>query len=68
MNNYPEFKREYIATLTEILKEPVADGVLGVIGTRRSRALVNKLTDLEELHPAWAERIEDWLASEDLLQ
>ena len=68
MNNYLEFKRVYIETLTELLKEPVADGVLGVIGTRRSRALVNKLTDLEELHPVWAGRVEDWLAEQPQLQ
>lgn len=68
MKNYMEFKREYIEILTEFLKEPVADGVLGVIGTRRSRALANKLTDLEELHPVWAERVESWLAEQPQLQ
>jgi hypothetical protein len=66
MNNYPEFKREYVARLTEMLSEPKSDGVL--IGTRRSRRLANELADLEELHPNWTMLVEDWLAERHLLQ
>ena len=66
MNNYPQFKRKYVETLTEMLSEPKGDGAL--IGTRRSRKLANELSDLGELHPAWAERVEDWIAERHLLQ
>jgi hypothetical protein len=66
MNNYPEFKRTYIATLTEMLSEPKSDGAL--IGTRRSRKLASELADLEELYPNWTVLVEDWLAEQHLLQ
>ena len=66
MNNYIEFKREYVRLLVEMLKQPVGTGA--IIGTPRSREISSELADMEEMHPAWAHRVEDWLADQHQLQ
>jgi len=60
--NYYEFKAAYVSTLISLLNEPSGSGEF--IGTPRSRQLGRELADLEEAHPVWAERCEDWLARE----
>jgi hypothetical protein len=70
MNNYPQFKRVYIETLTEILNDTSRYQVIGggfyTAGSPSYRKLTTLLADLEELHPIWTERVEDWLADEQL--
>lgn len=66
MDNYPQFKRQYVDLLTRMLNELPSTGP--VIGTPESRRLAVELSDLEEAHPAWTERVEDWLAVRHLLQ
>lgn len=66
MDNYIDFKRQYVGVLTRMLTEPVGAGP--IIGTPESRRLAVELSDLEEAHPAWTERVEDWLAERHLLQ
>tara|TARA_Y100000992_G_C21228105_1_gene473989 strand:- start:141 stop:344 length:204 start_codon:yes stop_codon:yes gene_type:complete len=67
MQNYLEFRSEYIATLTELLscKE---DNYPGLITGPRQAALSSKLADMEEAQPDWVMRIEDFLAENHLLQ
>ena len=66
ITNYVDFKRAYISALTQMLNEPIGTGP--IIGTPESRRLAGQLSALEEAHPAWAERVEDWLADSHLLQ
>ena len=67
MQNYLEFRSEYIATLTELLscKE---DNCPALITGPRQAALSSKLADMEEAQPDWVLRIEDFLAENHLLQ
>ena len=67
MQNYLEFRSEYIATLTEFLscKE---DNYPELITGPRKAALSSKLADMEEAQPDWVMRIEDFLAENHLLQ
>ena len=60
--NYYEFKAAYVSKLISFLNEPSGSGWR--IGTPRSRKLASELADLEEAHPLWAEKVEDWLARE----
>ena len=62
INNYIDFKRQYLGALTRMLNEPVGTGP--IIGTPESRRLAVELSDLEEAHPAWTERVEDWLSEQ----
>jgi len=48
---YFEFKADYISILQRIQQSED--------GTMLRMFLNNQLSDLEELHPAWAERVED---------
>ena len=66
MDNYMDFKREYLRLLTQMLNEPKGDGPL--IGTRASAQLADALGAMEEKHPVWTERVEDWLAERHQLQ
>lgn len=63
MKSYDEFKAEYVRLVTEMLDEPVGAGPF-YIGTRRSRVICSELANLEEKHPVWTERVEDWLAEQ----
>ena len=67
MQNYLEFRSEYISTLTEFLscKE---DNYPSLITGPRKAALSSKLADMEEAQPDWVLRIEDFLAENHLLQ
>jgi hypothetical protein len=67
MKTYPDFKREYIATLTELLNERVDTSDI-YIGSPTIRELSSKLADMEELYPNWTNLVEDWLAERHLLQ
>ena len=71
--NYYEFKAAYVSKLISLENEGFkpepweAERVsknVWLIGTPRSRKLASELADLEEAHPVWAERCEDWLARE----
>ena len=48
---YFEFKADYISILQRIQQSED--------GTMLRMFLNNQLSDLEELHPSWAERVED---------
>ena len=66
MDNYIDFKRQYVGAITRLLNEPV--GTDPVIGTPESRRIISQIADLEEAHPDWYERVEGWLAEQELLQ
>ena len=69
MNNYPEFKRVYIGTLTELLNDSSHYKVIGggfYVRSPSARKLISILADLEEMYPVWTERVEDWLENEQI--
>jgi hypothetical protein len=51
---YLEFKSDYIYLIEELMASTDAP-------IRKRAFLCNALADLEELHPEWAERVEDSL-------
>ncbi len=61
MQNYLEFRAEYIATLKQFL-ECKAPTYAFRIDSPQSNALADKLADMEEAQPDWVMRIEDYLA------
>lgn len=67
MQNYLEFRSEYIETLSEFLACK-APRYPNRIDSPESNALAAKLAAMEEQQPAWVERIEDFLAENHLLQ
>jgi len=56
--NYFEFKDLYIHTIARLMD------VQAINAQREVVRYSNALAELEEQHPAWAERVEDWLAKE----
>ena len=67
MQNYLEFRAEYIATLKQFLKCKAPTYAFR-IDSPQSNALADKLADMEEAQPDWVMRIEDYLADNHLLQ
>ena len=66
MQNYLEFRAEYIATLKQFL-ECKAPTYAFRIDSPESNALADKLADMEEAQPDWVMRIEDFLAENHML-
>lgn len=64
MNSYHAFKTEYIRVLKAFLDAPAyaENGIY--IESQACKKLANRLADLEEEHPIWTERVEDWIEEE----
>jgi hypothetical protein len=69
MINYTEFKKVYIDTLTELLNDSSYYQVTGggfYVRSPAVKRLISLLADLEEMHPVWTERVEDWIEEEQI--
>lgn len=62
--DYLSFRAKYIGLLHELTELHASE----YFDTRASIDACNALADMEECHPSWAEKVEDYLAENRLYQ